>query len=294
MARPMKMQMTSPASLTLAAARVDGRICELALTLRYPPIQLVATPAPRLTVSGARADLAYRQAHALGLAAEIEIELAIAANMGLGSDAMLGACMRRLATALNALAPSMGPSPSDHALAQGGLLLVDDAGGVRERAEIAHSDESDDWVIVLVLPREPDDLPEDYEVNAHAALLSAARDDATIVRDFARVFDAIRRDDFAAFAQAVADAHAANEAALAAAGALRPLDAAERNILAYLRSNGGVACARTLTGLGLYGLIRGGGPSRVLRKALTTHFGYFGPLVMASICDNQGATVKVS
>jgi hypothetical protein len=61
-----------------------------------------------------------------------------------------------------------------------------------------------------------------------------------------------------------------------------------------MHDNGAAMCGRALTGLGLYGLIRSGRPSRELRAALTQHLGYFGPLVMASICDNHGASTNVN
>jgi hypothetical protein len=42
----------------------------------------------------------------------------------------------------------------------------------------------------------------------------------------------------------------------------------------------------------LYALVRGGGPSRAMRRALTDQLGIFGGNVMASIADNAGARLR--
>src|SRR5438876_5484287 len=92
----MQTELTSPACLLLGLAQLDGQICQLGITLQFPQIQLLARESPALAVSGARADLARRQAkhffehHKLAPQDEIEIELAIPQFMGLGSAAMLG------------------------------------------------------------------------------------------------------------------------------------------------------------------------------------------------------------
>jgi predicted sugar kinase len=248
-----------------------------------------------LHVSGARADLAHRQSSALGVSGDIEIELAIPANMGLGSDRMLQACMARLAMTGRARRDA-GAAPArslaDHAFDRGGLLLVSDDARLLERAEIAHSDEKEDWAFVLVLPREPDGLPEHYESQRLAALIAAAADGPDGQAEAALLFAAARDDDFTGFARGLAAVHSTSEAMLSSAGADQPLTDRDREILGIMRAHGAAMCARALTGLGLYGLIQGGEPSRALRKVLVGRLGYFGPLVMASICDNRGARVS--
>src|SRR5262245_12226630 len=198
----MYVELTTPACLLLGLVMLDGQPAQLGVTLRYPPIQLLARGAPVLTITGGRADLAYRQAerfdayrptaisahspaptsHATqpgcaplpsqrergagGAAphAEVEIELAIPAFMGLGSGAMLGLSVARALATLNSqladdaqeLARAVGLAADEalelHAFAQGGLLLVDSAGALRRRRSIAEHNEADDWVFVLVLP----------------------------------------------------------------------------------------------------------------------------------------------
>lgn len=69
------------------------------------------------------------------------------------------------------------------------------------------------------------------------------------------------------------------------------MDEQERDVIACMLANGAKFAGRALTGLGLVGLIKGGPASRALRQALVRRLGYFGPRVMATICDNQGVRV---
>src|SRR5215212_7942925 len=105
----MQTELTSPSCLLLGLAQLDGRICQLGITLQFPQIQLLARHSRALAISGARADLARKQAehffqhHHLPPQAEIEIELAIPQFMGLGSAAMLGLSVARALSTLHAL-----------------------------------------------------------------------------------------------------------------------------------------------------------------------------------------------
>jgi predicted sugar kinase len=307
-----QIELTTPNCLLLGLVGLDGQIGQLGITLQFPPIQMLARDAAALAITGGRADLAHQQAarffqqYSLPPRGEIEIELAIPQFMGLGSAAMLGLSIARALAALHglpsadaqALARAAGLADAEaletHAFAQGGLLLVDGAGALRERREIAHADEAQDWVFVFVLPRVPADTPETLEYERRAALRAAAAllDAAATRSATSDLWSAIERDDFAAFAQAIAALRAANDEALARAGTLIAPSGDEQKILDLMREGGALSWGRTLTGLGLYGLIEGGGPSRDLRRALTTHLGYFGGTVMASIADNRGAAFR--
>jgi predicted sugar kinase len=333
-----QIELTTPSCLLLGLAHAEGQICQLGITLQYPPIQLLARASAVLSITGGRADLARRQAErfyasrplspaqesavkdgeaapslplspaqgrGLGGEGEVEIELAIPQFMGLGSGAMLGLSVARALAALHGLpakVPALAAAISltnDEALeaqafAQGGLLLVDDAGDVRRRHEIAQHDEADDWVFVLVLPHVPASTPETLEadmrrmLNAAAGHLSAEAG-SILAWD---LWPALERDDIAAFAQALMAIQALNYAALADAGRPVQLTADAQAILDIMRDSGALAWGRAMAGLGLYGLIKGGGPSRVLRRALTAHLGYFGGTVMATLCDNRGAQIR--
>jgi len=291
------VEVHSPCYLQLGFARAAGGVLgELGIALQHPPVQLAAQPAQQLLVSGARADMGYRAAvdclAQLGVAAgsQIEIELAVPAFMGLGSDAMLrvsvGQALRHVLRASDL--PTV--DPACWAFKRGGLLLVGPQGELIQRAAIEHSDEEDDWVFVLVLPHAPDDVAEDDELQRRQALRNAAeRLGSSVAAD--ALFAAVERDDFDAFASALTAIHVANEAALSANGRPVVLSEEERDILDFMRARGAAFVARALTGLGLLGLVKGGPASRALRRALVQRLGYFGPPVTASICDNRGARV---
>jgi beta-ribofuranosylaminobenzene 5'-phosphate synthase len=305
----MQTELTTPACLLLGLAPLGGQIGQIGITLQFPQIQLLARNSSALAVSGARADLARQQAehffryHHLPLQAEIEIELAIPQFMGLGSSAMLGLSIARALATLHALpdddlaeqARSVGLADDEaletHAFVQGGLLVVSEQGALLRRHVIAHSDEADDWVFVFVLPRPPAETPASLERDQRTALHAASRhlgaETANIIA--ADLWPAVERDDIAAFAQVLTRIQALNQDALASAGQPATLTPQEQAILDIMRDAGALMAGQTLAGLGLYGLIKGGGPSRELRRALTERLGYFGGTVMASICDNTGA-----
>jgi predicted sugar kinase len=310
----MHIELTSPACLLLGLVQRDGQFCQLGITLQFPQIQLLARDSPALAVSGARADLARRQAehffqyHHLPPQADIEIELAIPQFMGLGSAAMLGLSIARALSTLHALpaddvaglARAVGLAGDEalemHAFAQGGLLLVGENGALLRRHAIAHQGEADDWVFVFVLPRPPGATPATLEIDRRAALRAAARhlgaETSSIIT--ADLLPAVERDDIESFAQALARIQALNQAALAGAGQPATLTPQEQAILDIMGDAGALTAGRTLAGLGLYGLIKGGGPSRALRRTLTERLGYFGGTVMASIGDNNGAHQQIT
>jgi beta-ribofuranosylaminobenzene 5'-phosphate synthase len=310
----MQTELITPACLLLGLAPLDGQLGQLGITLQFPQIQLLARNSSALAVSGARADLARQQAehffrhHHLPPQAEIEIELAIPQFMGLGSTAMLGLSIARALATLHAqpaddgagLARSVGLVPDEaletHAFAQGGLLLVGEQGALLRRHAIAHSDEADDWVFVFVLPRPPAETPASLARDQRSALRAASRhlsaETANIIT--ADLWPAVERDDIAAFAQALTRIQELNHATLARAGQPASLTPQEQAILDIMRDAGALTAGQTLAGLGLYGLIKGGGPSRELRRALTERLGYFGGTVMASICDNTGARSPIA
>jgi len=309
----IQLELTAPACLLLGMVNVDGHACQLGVTLQYPPIQLAACSSAILLITGGRADLAYRQAerflrhHHLPLQGEIEIELAIPSFMGLGSAAMMGMSMASTFAALNglpvddipALARAAGLLTDDETLearafTQGGLLLVDRHGQALRRFAIPPRGDEGDWVWVLVLPRAHGDTPAILEADRRAALYAASVQlaDETGRLVAAELLPAAERDDIAAFAQALERIQSLNDAALDHIDEPHALTNEERQILAVMRDNGALVCGRIPTGLGLYALIRGGGPSRSMRRALTDLLGIFGGTVMASICDNNGAQLQ--
>ena len=284
----MTIEITSPCCIHLGFVLLNDKLCELGITLESPQIQLTARPSQQLAVSGARAEVAYQHATALHLTGDVEIEIAIPAHMGLGSDEMLRASV---ASGLNANGLE-GPSGLyGQAFTRGGLLLTGQDNQLIKRTPIAHVADEDAWVFVLVLPDVPDSLTEDFETQQLNALQTAAQHLRQDVHTDV-LFDAVERNNFDSFAKALDRIYAANIAAFATID--QPLDLTDqaRHILDILRARGTAFASRTLTGLGIYGLIKGASASRALRKTLVDDLGYFGPLVMGSICDNQGARIK--
>jgi predicted sugar kinase len=310
----MQLELTSPACLLLGVVNIDGAICQLGLALQYPPIQLSARASTGLLVTGGRADLARQQAerflahHRLPGAAEIEIELAVPSHMGLGSQPLMGLAVARALAELHGLpieqsaehAAAAGLlTPGDELAArtfeQGGLLLVDAGGRAVRRQAIPPRGDEADWVWVLVLPRVPAKALARLEATRTTALRAVARSAVVETALLAEtMFEAAAADDIAAFAGALGQLQLLNQAALDRAGKLAPLGDDDRATLATMREHGALVCGRAPGGLALYALVRGGGPSRAMRRALTERLGLLGPAVMASIVDCAGARGQTS
>lgn len=294
-------------------ANIDGQICQLGLALAYPPIQLAARASDALVVTGGRADLARQQAerflarHRLPGAAEIEIELAVPSHMGLGSAPLMGLAVARALAELHGLPAEQVPAmaaaagllgPGDELAARvfehGGLLLVDAAGRALRRQPIPPRGDEADWVWVLVLPRVPAKALAELEALRSAALRAGGGQAASETALLAEtMFEAAAADDIAAFAHALDQIQLLNQAALDRAGQLPALGDDDRATLSTMREHGALVCGRAPGGLALYALVRGGGPSRAMRRALTARLGLLGPAVMASLADSAGAQLKM-
>jgi predicted sugar kinase len=158
------------------------------------------------------------------------------------------------------------------------------------QAELAQ-DDREAWVFVFYLPDTPEGTPPGLGAARRSALLRAAPhlsvESGTIVEE--RLWPALERDDIATFGQALMALQDLNRQALAAAGLAEPQSEETRGLLGLLRDNGALAWGQAAAGLAVYGLIRGAGASRALRKTLTERVGIFDGTVMAAITDNQGA-----
>jgi predicted sugar kinase len=314
----MQIGIAAPACLALATVRgLEGSgPALLGVTLQHPPIGLAARAAQHLVVTGARANVAsgyaadYLRAQALPPQGEIEIEMAIPRAMGLSSEPMLALSVVRALAALHGLpgtpealvgALQLHPchSLAAQSFATGGLLLVEpgtQAGHMprlARRAEVAHP-EAQAWAFVFVLPRAPAELTDERENERAEALRAAA---AGVSAESAQVLDeqlwpALARDDIAQFGAALTRLQELTREALAAQGVPTALDEHERATLDIMRGHGAVAYGRAPTGLGLYGLLRGAQPSRVLRRALLAHEGIRGGAILATIVDNGGVWVR--
>jgi predicted sugar kinase len=316
----MWIEIGTPASLPLGLVRFkDERedvTCLMGVTLQHPPVQLFAQPQPSLTLTGARADKGNEQAqrflqqHGLGSGSEIEVEIAIPEGMGLSSEAMLGLTIARaLAWANNlpfddapALANAVGLGAEDAlpiwGFAQGGFLLVETAatgGGsvprpVR-RCALEHKEQAEAWPFVLLMPRLGPNFSGTLEADRLAQLMRAAPylspETGHLLNDV--LWPAMEADDIGAFAGALMAIQQLNYEALERAGTPYITTDEQQGMLDLMRENGALAWGRSLTGLALYGVVRGANASIDLRQKMTDRAGLYGGWVMASITDNHGA-----
>jgi predicted sugar kinase len=311
----MQIEIGAPACLPLGLVKLeDGTLARLGVTLRHPAINLAARAGDALDVTGARADHVaasarrYLRHQALPEQAEIEIELAIPSQMGLGSDALMALSGAQAAAWVHgqafedvpAVAAAAGVGP-EHALevqayAQGGVLLVaapraeGGAPAVLRRQTLSHSDAAA-WAFVLYLPRVPAGAALPSEAERLTGLLRAA---SGLSRETGRLVDtalwpALAADDLEGFGRAWQDLQQHNAVALEAAGAALPLSDDERAILDIYAANGAAAWGRSPTGLALFALVRGASASVALRKQVVARVGIHGGTAMAAVVDNDGA-----
>ncbi len=317
----MIMHTTAPSSLLFGLARLGpdpDQLAWLGITLQHPPIAIDAQPAPVLSVTGARADLARAQAERvlarLNLPpGNLEIEMGIPRYLGLGSDPLTGLAVARTLAALAghpgtedtfALAGALDLTANDalavHGFDHGGMLLVPaepEAGRwpapLRWR-NMEHDDEHA-WVWVLHWPDTPPGTSPTLEADRMDALLAAAphlsAETGRLV--FEELWPALERDDMAAFGQALMAFQQLNRGALEAAGTPPASAPSTAGVLEIMRDNGAAAWGESAAGLAPFGLIRGALASVRLRRQVVGHVGYEGGTVMAAIGNNRGATVKV-
>lgn len=273
--------------------------------------------ASHFLVTGARADVAapyleqFYKYHALTTPAEIEIEQAIPAFMGIGSQTQMGLGMATIAALLNerdrtdakfvisglALEPSQSINVA--ASMQGGLLLVDatkrDEHGtpiVYQRAELETAEKTA-WGVVLVMPR-VNGHPNTAESDRLAALIHAqttagSDDTAQIVEQ--KLYPAVAEDDIEAFGAGLAELQTLNTAALAAMSIDTSFTAETEKIFAIMRDTGAVVCGKSPTGHALYALTRGARATIEMRKALRRVFDHSSGDMLATISQNVGIRV---
>ena len=321
----MLIEVGSPASLPLGLVKYENdagsKVCLLGLTVQHPPIQIFAQAHSKLQITGARAAKGYEQAvrflqhHQLKHKAEIEIESTIPNLVGLGSEALMGLSIAKALAWIHnlpseaqetmAFAEALGLGPQ-HALEtwgfkQGGLLLVDTEPDTENtippllrRHEIEHA-EKEAWAFVFYFPDVPEGTSETLEMDRWSGLLQAvphlSGETGRLVDE--ELWPAVENDDIETFGKSLLTLHQMNEEALAKAGSSLSITDENQAILDVMRDNGAVAWGQNLTGLSFYGLIKGGQASRILRKKLRDHVGFFGGLILATIADNRGMAEAV-
>jgi predicted sugar kinase len=194
------------------------------------------------------------------------------------------------------------------------LRSLSQRGGVVRRQEIAHPDK-EAWAFVFFFPRVPPSLESDRLRVPSGCLLAAAphlsSESGRLVTE--KLWPAVENDDIAAFGQSLMALQQMNREALAAAGTPHQLNdeglsraapreapgpiprlplgrgARDQAILALMRDHGAFAWGQSLTGLGLFGLVKGAAASVELRTKLRHQVGFFAGRIMATITDNSGA-----
>ena len=317
----MLIEIGTPAMLPLGVVQITHENKDktglLGVTLQHPPVLMAAQAHQQLSITGARAHISrqyaqrYLSFHQLTTGIEVDIELAIPAFVGLGSEPMLGLTTARVLAWINnhpledtaRLAQAIGLRPQDSlaigGFDQGGFLLVDSQSEPKEqdiasmilrREAISHPDQ-EAWAFVMVFPPLNDNVPETIESDRLTTLLQAAPYMELAQGKLAidKIWAAIESDDIAAFGRGLQDLQQMNETTLAKAGTPRHLGEDEQAIFEVMRTNGALAWGQSPTGFGLYGLVKGAKASAGLQKKLSDHLGFFGGTVMASITDNRGA-----
>jgi hypothetical protein len=84
-----------------------------------------------------------------------------------------------------------------------------------------------------------------------------------------------------------------NNDALKKAGVLPKIDRNQQIMLNVLRDFGIPAFGQSLTGLGLYGLVKGASASQQIRSLLFSEITNVGGVVSATITDNVGARTAI-
>ncbi len=315
----MLIEIGAPAVLPFGLVRLEDKSSLLGITLQHPPVHLSVKAYAGYEITGARGDVGYEYAtkfldfHQLKRQAKVEIELAIPAIVGLGSEAILGLSVAQILSQLNgltsqkedsiALAKAIGLLPQ-HALElwgfdQGGFIVVESEAPSGEmpalvrRQEIQHEDRNA-WAFVFHFPRIPGETPRHLEQMRLENLLQAAphlsSESGKLVED---LWSSVSDDDLDEFAQGLSELSRLNDEALAKAGISIALSPDEQAILAVMRENGALTCGRSATGFALYALVKGSSATVSMRQALRQHLGHYGGINMATITDNQGARVVV-
>ena len=292
-----------------------GQTALLGVSLKHVVAELSGRAAPGLAVTGGRAPLALAQAErfykhfALEPHAELQIEWAIPVALGLGSQAVLGLSVARALALLHGLPAHSGPAlaeaiglGAEHALEtwafeRGGLLLVAAGSGTAgtlpeplARREFGQP-ERDAWALVMFHQKAPAGTPETLEADRAASLRAAAphlpAESGRLIQD--EMWPALAADDIARFGQALMALHALNREALGRMGAEHSLAPEEQEVLDMFSSNGAYAWGRSLTGLALYGLVRGQTMAAEMKKKLLALKGHFAGTTMATSMANEGA-----
>ena len=305
-----------PLGVIKQAGSGEPRIAQLGITLQHPFVQIFAQAASQMSVTGPRSDIGAAYVERLvassssAIDADIQIEFAIPAHMGLGSAPMLGIGMDKVLMWCNQQpdheAVDFSHSPAFEPLhhleflgaAQGGLLLVDipssssDTSPPLWRAALQH-DDKEAWAFVLVLLRVPEGTESTMELDRRRALIEAT---SVMTAESGELFStviqpAVERDDLVAFGQGLMALQELNHRALASVRKLPTLTEKAQAVLDLMKVQGAVAWGQSPEGYCCYALTKGARATINMRTALRTIVGHTDGHMIATITNNRGATL---
>ena len=319
----LHIEMATPAVLPLAFAKmaIDGveKPVMLGVTVQHPPTQIFVQESSELSAYGPRAHVLSDYATTWlknndgATSAEFRIESTVPSLVGFSSDAVLALSTAKALAWVNqqnhedlkANTSSVGLTADDaltaHGFANGGILLVEmeaSASGelpeMLRRHEIKHK-ENRAWAFVYHYPRVPEGLSESYEADRYAMVKQAAAlisaESGALITD--KIWPAIENDDINAFAEGLKELKAMNESALALVDGWSAISAeAITKAIRVMDENDSLFTSEALTGLSVFSLVHGSGPSQRMRKDLLKQLGYFAGQYAATITDNRGAVIK--
>ena len=306
------LELNGAACLPLALTTADdGAPAVLSVALQHPPLQARAGLSRHFSVTGPCADRAtavLQRAYdhfAFQKLLNVEIELAIPTEMGLGSDAVTAFVMLQLAARLNGLDASLETLAAAldrtmyhpfqlKAMQSGGLSLAnaDTFGAPLAHADL-RGDEKNAWAFVLVMPRLASEEYGASEAQQMSRLIAEAAEGgaphSAIVEE--ELLPAVAGDDLSAFGHVLTRLQADNTQLWASANLNAPVTPWEQSVFAVMCEHGAVATGRSLTGRALFALARGARSTIDMRTALRGVVGRDQGTMIATIAANIGAHI---
>lgn len=300
----MRIDLNAPSCLFLGIAPVEGEWCEIGVALTHPPLVMSATPADTFEVSGGRADFTYGHAlrhfsaRAIQPAGNIEIEFGLHSCMGIGSDAVHTLAVCSITNQLLEMAPLKRAAMAKaiglplnsfewHAFEQGGVVATGQNNVLQWRVELSKTtDDDEDWVWVLVLPRLADNVADDEEMQKREWRWRTRKElPFNDLQTAARLITAgATNRDFEMFCDGLMGLNQTTT---------RLHTSADSEVIRMFKEGGARAWGKSLSGKGLYGLVKGTRASQMLRDGIMATLGYEGPAVFGALTNNVGAEMKI-
>ncbi|MEM7332286.1 MAG: hypothetical protein AAF490_09350 [Chloroflexota bacterium] len=315
------IEMGIPAVLPLALGQidVDGVIKPvlLGVALQHPPIHFFVAKHKEMTVYGPRADVAranankYAKSSGASQPVEIKIDNTSPSMVGFGSDSMLAlGAAQAVAWANDHAFEDVATLDSHVQVAKndplaywgyqkGGFLIVELEEGpngkppallkhhtLEHRSHLA-------WAFVFHFPKVPANTPESIEMDRLKLMKTAVShipvESGQIMME--RLWPALEQDDFDTFATALMQLIQMNQKALVEQNAWHIEPDISSKIFDVFEKEQVSAWGASLTGIGIYGFLKGSLKSQEVRTRLLSEVGYFSGQYDATVSDPIGARI---